>query len=135
MQTPALAVLVAFIAIVLILLGISRYSVTKLPHSSRWSYLNIKSPDQETDGVPDNIIYLLCVIVMMEGTAFALYPTACAGRSFEVLTDGGYNSFQTMSQILSFSAITLLGLQAIIRPANRLDPLRTILEVFIISLS
>lgn len=129
LSNPALVVLIIFIIAVVLVLLACRAVTSKHPSLRWWSYADIKSPEDETDTVPDSVLYMLCVAIMIEGAAFALYPTAAGGRNFEELDAGGFHSYQTMSQILSFSAITLLAMQAVLRPANRLDPLRTVLEV------
>lgn len=124
-----IGVLAALVCIVGILLVIARKLTNKLPASLNYNYTSVRTPEQETDFVPNAVIYFLSAAAILEGAAFAIYPTASAGHDSNDLNESGFRSSGTMVQILSFASITLYGFHRIVRPANRVDPLRTVLEV------
>jgi hypothetical protein len=111
------------VVIVALILIVARYRTHKLPKAVDWSYKTIRSPEQETDDVSDTVIYLLSLAVILECIAYALYPV-----STTYISDI-QNRSESITQILCFAAIINLSFHRIIRPANRLDPLRTILEL------
>jgi drug/metabolite transporter (DMT)-like permease len=122
--------LIAATSVVLLLL-FSRYHVGKLPRSLDWSQNVIRTPDQETDLITDDTIYLIGIAACIEGFALALYPvvTARYSRQNHVIEQDGFTSYTTLVQILAFGSLVIFGFYKILRPANRLDPLRTIFEV------
>lgn len=136
LHPAALAIQILLVLAVPILLILARIQSRPAHAKSLWSS-DAMSVQQETDIVPDSAIYLLCSAALLEGLACAIYPSASA-RSFDsddkdddTLSGSGFRSYQTMGQILSFASITFYSFHRIIRPANRLDPLRTLLEVFL----
>jgi len=90
------------------------------------------SPDDEADNVPDTAVYLIALAALLEGVAFAIYTTVTAGNT-QALSNSGFYSQGTTVQTLRFVSITLLALHRILRPANRIDPMRTILELEVVS--
>ena len=106
-----------------LILVVARCKTKKLPKAVDWSYKTIRTPEQETDEVSDMVIYLLSLAVILECIAYALYPVSTTYIS-EI-----DNRSDSITHILCFAAIINLAFHRIIRPANRLDPLRTILEL------
>lgn len=137
LNPASLAVLLIASTIVVVLLLLSRYNVGKLPRSLDWSQNVIRTPDQETDLITNDTIYFLGLASIVEGFALALYPvvTARYSRQNHVIGQHGFLSYTTLVQILAFGSIVIFGFHKILRPANRLDPLRTIFEVFLMILS
>ncbi|CAE7325935.1 unnamed protein product, partial [Symbiodinium microadriaticum] len=134
LHPAALTMLVLAVIAVPMLLLIARLQCRPAHAKSLWSS-DALTVDQETDIIPDSAVYLLCVAALLEGLACAVYPTASASTQAnrdanddDSLSGVGFNSFQTMGQILSFASVTFYAIHRILRPANRLDPLRTILE-------
>ena len=72
---------------------------------------------------------LLAIAALLEGIAFAIYTTVTAGNSQALPSNNGFYSQDTTVQTLRFASITLLALHRVLRPANRIDPMRTVLEV------
>jgi hypothetical protein len=70
---------------------------------------------------------------LLEVLAFALYPAIASGKmeanDSQLENTMGLYSYNSISQILTFSAILLSAFYRILRPANRLDPFRTIMEL------
>ena len=134
LHPAALSVLLLVVVTVPVLLFVARLKC-RAHDKSVWSS-DALTVQQETDHVPDSAVYILCVAALLEGIACAIYPTASADSQADghdndddSLSGAGFNSFQTMGQILSFASVTFYAFHRILRPANRLDPLRTILEV------
>jgi hypothetical protein len=95
----------------------------------RWTNSYVKSPDDEADDVPDYVIYMLAVAAIFQGVAYAVYSTVTAGFEQKELNVSGFYSSSSIVQTISFATITFYSMHRILRPANRLDPLRTVLEV------
>jgi uncharacterized membrane protein (DUF485 family) len=132
-QLPAgaMVVIVLLVVAVIVLVILSRFYVKKSRLSSSRNLRlkrGIRTPDDEADEVDDRAVYLLCTACILEGISFAIFAAVVAGRSSH-LNDGGFYTQDTILQILRFASITLLCLHRIIRPANRIDPMRTVLEV------
>jgi hypothetical protein len=131
LPASAMVIIVLLVVAVIVLVILSRFYVKK---SRLSSYRNlrlkrgIRTPDDEADEVDDRAVYLLCTACILEGLSFAIFAAVVAGRSSH-LNDGGFYTQDTILQILRFASITLLCLHRIIRPANRIDPMRTVLEV------
>ncbi len=131
LSSGAFAVIVLLVVAVIILVLLSRWYTRKSRLSSA---KNVKmrngvcTPDDEADDIDDRAIYCLIVACVLEGIAYAIFAATVAGRSSE-LNKSGFYTQDTILQILRFASITLLALHRIIRPANRIDPMRTILEV------
>ena len=79
--------------------------------------------------VPDRAVMLLAIAAVLEGVAFAIYTTVTAGNSQALPNSSSFYSQGTTLQTLRFASITLLALHRVLRPANRIDPMRTVLEV------
>lgn len=124
-----LAIILAFVVAAVVCIIVCRLMSKKVIRNVGWLSSNITSPDQETDYVPDIAIYFLSFGAVCEGVAFALFPAITAGKDEDKLNSSGFYSSNTMIQTLSFATITFYAMHRILRPANRLDPLRTVLEV------
>lgn len=111
-----------------ILLIIARFLVTKKKArgDKRCTLAHPSSPDEETDRIPDSAIYLVSAAAVLEGVALAVYSVSVAGYQPSSVRN-------TVLQALRFASITLLCLQRILRPANRVDPMRTIMELEVVS--
>lgn len=68
----------------------------------------------------------------MEGFCFAVFSVLTAGTIGTLDTNGFYTS-ETLLQCMQFASVTLLTFHRIIRPANRCDPMRTVLELEVVS--
>lgn len=101
----------------------------------RKPYFNwLKEPNSPEDETEQNLtvvsIYLFCIAAILEGVFFAIFSAVVAGNDTALPPSGnGYTNRETLLETLRFASITLLFLHRIIRPANRLDPARTMLEV------
>ena len=126
-----MAILVIVVVSVVALVVAARWLVTKSRLSER---RNIKlrggvcTPEDEADIVPDRAVECLSAAAILEGIAYALYASLVAGNRAH-LDSAGYYTLNTILQTIRFASITLLALHKIIRPANRIDPMRTIMEV------
>lgn len=109
------------------------YARCIIPNKSSTPCGNGLSVKSETDTVTDHVIFILCGAILLEVLAFALYPAISSGKmeanDSKLETTVGLYSYYTISQILTFSAILLCAFYRILRPANRLDPFRTIMEL------
>jgi hypothetical protein len=118
---------------VAVLLLASRMYVTKSRLSSfRNAQRNdgVVTPDDEKDIVQDRAVYCVASAAVMEGILFAVYTTVTAGST---LKNNGFYEDGTMLQTLRFASVTLLAFHRILRPANRLDPVRTFLELEVVA--
>lgn len=70
---------------------------------------------------------------MVEGVNLALFASVTAGDFDEGSNGDIYFSHDAVLQVLRFASIILLCFHRILRPANRADPLRTILELEVVS--
>ena len=123
--------MVIIVLLVILLILVARIFTKKTNHVNFLRSREVLTPEIETDNVTDTIIYILVFATLLEGAAFSIYPTASAGtdtRTNAIHADG-FESVQTLTQVLAFASVTLYGFHRILRPANRLDPLRTILEL------
>lgn len=125
-------VVVTFLVVSVALLALaSRFFVTKhrLTASRNLAYNNNQlSPADEADVVSDSAVYCLALASVLEGLAYAIYVAVCSGNGNKLRGSGFYTE-DTLLQSLRFASITLLSLHRILRPANRLDPMKTVLEV------
>ena len=71
----------------------------------------------------------MVLAALCEGVSFAVFPAVTAGYHQSALNESGFYSSKTIIQTLSFATITFYAIHRVLRPANRLDPLRTVLEV------
>jgi hypothetical protein len=125
-------IVVTFLVVAVALLALaSRFCVTKhrLTASRNLVYNNNQlSPADEADAVSDSAVYCLALASVLEGLAYAIYVAVCSGNGNK-LRGSGFFTEDTLLQSLRFASITLLCLHRILRPANRLDPMKTVLEV------
>ena len=112
-----------------LLIVLSRFYVKKA-NINFCSYEKM-TPDKETDVIPDRCLYILSAAVLLEGGMFALFSGAVAGQAYNF--NKGFYSQQTILQTLGFASVTMLSFHQIIRPANRVDPLRTMLELEVVA--
>jgi hypothetical protein len=82
------------------LLLLARHSTDKHPKSLDWSYLSIKSPEQETDGVPDRVVLLLSLAALLQGASYALFSISSTSDSDGTISETGFKSYETMTQVL-----------------------------------
>ena len=130
-----LGIIIGFVVATVGALFLSRVLISKTPRPMGWLAPKVSKPEEEWDGVPDTAIYALSLAAMFEGVAFALFPAMTADMGENQLNSKGFYSSSTIVQTLSFATITFYCLHRSLRPANRLDPLRTVLEVsFLLSL-
>ena len=132
LPTSVLAVLLVIVFATVALILSARFLVHKSRLSNNRNIKlrgNVCSPDDEADAVPDLAVILLSLAAVLEGISFAIYTTVTAGNSQALPNDSGFYSQGTTLQTLRFASITLLMLHRVLRPANRGDPMRTVLEV------
>jgi hypothetical protein len=91
------------------------------------------NPDDEMDEIPAISTKLFAYASIVEGIAFALYASLTAGVLENDTDHGIYYSQNAIVQALRFTSIILLCFHRIMRPANRADPLRTVLELEVVS--
>ena len=120
--------LILMIAVGLCLI-IGRYLIRSKKYCT-WN-LNITKPEDEAEReLPKATIYLFCIASILEGLSLAIFSSIVAGRDSALPRSGNhYYNKATLLETLRFASISLLCLHRIIRPANRLDPARTMLEV------
>ena len=128
----AMVILVLFVVLVAGLLLYSRRLVRKNRRRAGTTLFRKKieskpqcTPDEEADLIPQGAIYSLAAAAILEGCTFALYTVVMAGRD-NVISD---HRRSVILETLRFASITLLAFHRILRPANRVDPMRTMLEV------
>jgi hypothetical protein len=140
LPSAAIIVLVLLVVAVAILLLYSRKLVKKNRKRTSTTLFRKKiegkterTPDEETDFIPSGAIYCLCGAAILEGCTFALYTVMMAGHDGLLDTESnrtyGTSSRQIILETMRFASITLLAFHRILRPANRVDPMRTMLEV------
>lgn len=126
-----LFVLSVLVAVIPVLLVVGRLLVVKKKlrrESGLCAFSRPASPEDETDAVPDRAIYLVSAAAVLEGVLLAVFAAASAGAH------GGIGSADrnTIIEALQFASITLLCLHRVLRPANRVDPLRTVMELEVV---
>jgi hypothetical protein len=140
LPSAAIIVLVLLVVAVAILLLYSRKLVKKNRKRTSTTLFRKKiegkterTPDEETDLIPSGAIYCLCAAAVLEGCTFALYTVMMAGHDGLLDAESnqtyGTSSRQIILETMRFASITLLAFHRILRPANRVDPMRTMLEV------
>lgn len=127
----AMAVLL-FLVVLITGLFIAARLMTKKSHLASRRNIKLKAntctPDDEKDDMPDRAVYCIAFAAILEGICYALYTSVTAGNNSQ-LVDKGFYTQNVMLQTLRFTSITLLGIHRTVRPANRIDPMRTVLEV------
>ena len=91
-------------------------------------------PDDEKDDVPAYSTKLFATASVIEGIAFAIYAAVSASIDGDERGLSVYYTHDAIVQALRFTSIILLCFHRIIRPANRADPLRTVLELEVVSI-
>lgn len=124
--------LVLLSVLITVLLILSRFSA----HVRNIGFFELRrkehfTPDDEKDDVPDRGVYYLSLAGVLVGCLYAIF-SACAVNVDKNLNQGGFYTQNTLIQSLRFGSIILLAFHRVIRPANRVDPMRTMLEVMII---
>lgn len=89
------------------------------------------TPEDEADGVPDSAVYCLGIASICLGSSYAIFTAVLAGSAD--INGRGFFTQDTLLQTLRFSSITLLALHRVLRPANRIDPLRTIMDLEVVA--
>lgn len=135
MNSGSFAVVLLLVITVPLLLLSSRLLIRK----SRMSNLRnarfkggVCTPDDEKDEVPDRAVLLVAWAAVLEGIIYAIYTAVSAGNDNN-LDDSGLYTQDTMLQTLRFASLLLLALHRVLRPANRVDPLRTILDLELVA--
>lgn len=133
LNISSIVVLVLMMVMVAALLIYSRWRIRKkrnveLMRQARQRADKI-TPDAETDSVPNAAIYTLASAAILEALMFAIYSASIAGVSSGHFSSTGFFTRGTLLQTLRFASITFLSFHRCLRPANRIDPMRTVLEV------
>jgi hypothetical protein len=129
------ALLAVLMVVVVVLLCVTRWMVKKKRAKERITHLGDGQlrvelhPEDEFDRIPDVAVRMLMVATALEGFMFAIFTAMAAGAANDALAQSGYRSQGSILEVLRFASITLLAFHRTIRPANRIDPMRTILEV------
>ena len=123
-------VIVLVIAVIFLLIG-SRVFTAKKPRVNLRSREQL-TPDDEADSVKPLAVHMLAVAALCEGVAYAVFTSETAGKMGGLPAEG-YRSFSTIIETLQFASITFLTFHRSIRPSNRCDPLRTMLELEVVS--
>jgi hypothetical protein len=141
LSNAAMIVLVLLATSVAVLLLLSRKLVKKNRRRSVSTTLfrkriegsDQRTPEDEADFIPSSAIHCLSAAAVLEGCTFALYTVMLAGydRRLDNHSDPRYGGKQRqiILETMRFASITLLTFHRILRPANRVDPMRTMLEV------
>lgn len=132
LSRQVLVILAIIFTTVTLLLLAARYFVEKHKRIDR--YKDTFTPEDETDRVPPISIYCLIIASLLEGIGFAVYGIATSnnsGSTFD-LSSNFYSQIASL-EVLGFASITLLCFHRILRPANRIDPLRTFMELEVVS--
>ena len=141
LSNAAMIVLVLLATSVAVLLLVSRKLVKKNRRRSVSTTLfrkriegsDQRTPEDEADFIPSSAIHCLSAAAVLEGCTFALYTVMLAGydRGLDNHSDPRYGGKQRqiILETMRFASITLLTFHRILRPANRVDPMRTMLEV------
>ena len=116
--------------VILIILG--RWKVKKIKRLTHFNE-GILHPEDETDEVPAAAINLFSWASILLGVSLAIFASVTAGNFDDGENGDIYFSNEAVLQVLRFASIILLCFHRIIRPANRADPLRTILELEVVS--
>lgn len=123
-------VLFLVIAVVFLLIG-ARLATGKKPRV-HLRFKEVLTPEDEADNVRPIAVHMLGLAAVLEGIAYAIFTAATAG-SASALPQVGFYSHSTVVQTLQFASITFLTFHRSIRPSNRCDPLRTMLELEVVS--
>lgn len=118
------------VAVVALLIGARVFTVKKPRIDLRKR--DTLTPDDEADNVRPIAVHMLAIAACLEGLAYAIFTSDVAGRKSS-LSSSGFYSQNTVIQTLQFASITFLTFHRSIRPSNRCDPLRTMLELEVVS--
>lgn len=131
LNLPAFVILTLFVITVIVLVIYARTLIVKSKLSNSRNVKlrgNVCTPDDEKDLVPDKSVYLLGFASILEGATFAIFIALVAGNDTNMSSSGFYTQ-DTLLQVLRFVSITLFAMHRMLRPANRIDPVRTMMEV------
>lgn len=90
-------------------------------------------PDDEKDDVPGISMKLFALAAVLEGIAFAVYAAITAATTIDERDHNVYYTHDAIISALRFTSIILLCFHRIVRPSNRADPMRTVLELEVVS--
>ena len=128
--TSAFSLLAVF---TVVLLFTGRWNLKKTKKGRTDIDLGILTPEDEADEVPAVAINLFAAAAILEGVALAIFASVTAGGFSDEQSGDIYFSHDAVLQVLRFASIILLSFHRIIRPANRADPLRSMLELEVVS--
>ena len=124
--------LLLFLVIVIgLLLLAARFTVKKKPLSKLLFFMEKLKPEDEVDGITDATLIILATASILEGFVFALFCSFCGGKT-ESSSDTAIAKISLLSA-LQYSSITFLAFHRIVRPSNRCDPLRTMMELDVVN--
>ena len=124
--------LLLVVVVVLLLIGARVFTWKKSRAHLRDAL--VLTPDDEADDVRPLAVHMLATAALCEGIAYAVFTASTAGpKSNTSLNSEGLFSQNTLVQTLQFASITFLTFHRSIRPSNRCDPLRTMLELEVVS--
>jgi len=124
---------VLLVVLVVLLLVSARLLTRKRPRVSLADRL-VLTPEDEADDVSSLAVHMLAAAALCEGIAYAVFTASVAGpANAALLHKEGFFSQNTVIQTLQFASITFLTFHRSVRPSNRCDPLRTMLELEVVS--
>ena len=123
--------LLMLVIVVGLLLLIARFTVKKKPLKKLLFFVEDLKPEDEVDGVSDWTLIILAITSILEGFLFALFCSFCGGKTSSTSTTA--ISRVSLLSTLQYSSITFLAFHRIVRPSNRCDPLRTMMELDVVS--
>ena len=122
--------LLLFLVIIIgLLLLTSRFTVKKKMLPKLLFFIKELKPEDEMDNVRDLSIIILALASILEGFLFAIFCSLCAGKTLS--SSSTAISKISLLSALQYGSITFLSFHRILRPSNRLDPLRTMVCIFI----
>jgi hypothetical protein len=121
------------VVIVTVLMIFARWKVRKKRHGNKLKMGHDLTPDDEADEIPPVAIYALALVAILQGIMFAVFSGLTAGNIGNRIGNHPFLNMETMLQTLRFSSILFLAMHRTIRPANRVDPMRTVMELEVVS--
>ena len=123
--------LLILVIVVGLLLLVARFTVKKKPLKKLIFFIEVLKPEDEVDGVSDWTLIILAIASILEGFLFALFCSFFVGKASSTSTTA--ISRVSLLSALQYSSITFLAFHRIVRPSNRCDPLRTMMELDVVS--
>lgn len=114
-----------------LLLLIARFTIKKKPLKKLSFFMEELKPEDEVDEASDLTLILLALASILEGFLFALFCSFCVGKTSSAA--GTAVSKVSLLSALQYSSITFLAFHRTVRPSNRCDPLRTMMELDVVS--